>query len=44
MVLFGGSKVPELMRGLGQGMREFKSAVREDDDRLTPPGTGRTET
>jgi sec-independent protein translocase protein TatA len=26
LVLFGGRKIPEIMRGLGQGMREFKSA------------------
>ena len=26
LILFGGRKIPEIMRGLGQGMREFKSA------------------
>ena len=26
LVLFGGKKIPELMRGLGQGIREFNSA------------------
>jgi sec-independent protein translocase protein TatA len=26
LVLFGGKKIPELMRGLGQGVREFNSA------------------
>lgn len=26
LVLFGGRKIPELMRGLGQGMREFNDA------------------
>jgi len=26
LLLFGGKKIPELMRGLGQGMREFKKA------------------
>ena len=26
LVLFGGKKIPEVMRGLGQGMREFKDA------------------
>ncbi len=26
LVLFGGRKIPELMRGLGRGMREFKDA------------------
>jgi sec-independent protein translocase protein TatA len=31
VLLFGGRKIPELMRGLGQGMKEFKKAAREDD-------------
>ena len=26
LLLFGGRKIPELMRGLGQGMKEFKDA------------------
>jgi sec-independent protein translocase protein TatA len=26
LLLFGGKKIPELMKGLGQGMREFKNA------------------
>ena len=26
VLLFGGKKIPELMRGLGQGMKEFKDA------------------
>ena len=32
LLLFGGRKIPELMRGLGQGMKEFKKASRVDDD------------
>ncbi len=32
LLLFGGRKIPELMRGLGSGIREFKKATREDDD------------
>ncbi len=31
LLLFGGRKIPELMKGLGQGMREFKKASRNDD-------------
>lgn len=31
LLLFGGKKIPELMRGLGQGMKEFKNASKEDD-------------
>ena len=29
VLLFGGRKIPELMKGLGQGMREFKKAKDE---------------
>jgi len=29
LVLFGGKKLPEIMRGLGQGMREFRRATTE---------------
>ena len=29
VLLFGGRKIPELMKGLGQGMREFKKAKEE---------------
>lgn len=32
LVLFGGTKIPEMMRGLGQGMKEFKKATRDEDD------------
>ena len=31
LLLFGGKKIPELMRGLGQGMKEFKNASKNDD-------------
>jgi sec-independent protein translocase protein TatA len=31
LLLFGGKKIPELMRGLGQGTREFKEGLRGDD-------------
>ena len=31
LLLFGGKKIPELMKGLGQGMKEFKKATKEDD-------------
>jgi sec-independent protein translocase protein TatA len=35
LLLFGGRKIPELMRGLGGGIKEFKSAVKEDEDPST---------
>jgi sec-independent protein translocase protein TatA len=31
-LLFGGKKIPELMRGIGQGVKEFKKASTVDDD------------
>ena len=31
ILLFGGQKIPELMRGVGSGMKEFKDAVKEED-------------
>ena len=31
LLLFGGRKIPELMRGLGSGIKEFKDASREDE-------------
>ena len=32
LLLFGGRKIPELMRGLGSGIKEFKDASKDDDD------------
>jgi sec-independent protein translocase protein TatA len=32
VLLFGGRKIPELMKGIGQGMKEFKKASRVDDE------------
>ena len=32
LLMFGGKKIPELMKGLGKGMKEFKQATKEDDD------------
>ncbi len=29
LVLFGAKKIPEMMRGMGQGVKEFKKAARE---------------
>ena len=31
LLLFGGRKIPELMKGLGKGMKEFKAATKDDD-------------
>jgi sec-independent protein translocase protein TatA len=32
VLLFGGKKIPELMKGIGEGMKEFKKASRLDDE------------
>ena len=31
LIFFGGRKIPELMKGLGKGMKEFKNATAEED-------------
>jgi len=31
LLLFGGKKIPELMRGLGSGIKEFKDASKDDE-------------
>lgn len=35
LVLFGGKKIPELMKGLGNGVKEYKNAVNSVDKDLT---------
>jgi sec-independent protein translocase protein TatA len=43
-LLFGGKKIPELMRGIGEGMREFKKAsTLEDEPKKKEPETKETE-
>ena len=32
LLLFGGRKIPELMRGLGRGVKEFKDATQNDSE------------
>lgn len=31
LLLFGGQKIPELMGGIGKGMKEFKKAIKDED-------------
>jgi len=32
LLMFGGTKIPELMKGLGKGIKEFKNASKADDE------------
>lgn len=32
LLLFGGKKIPELMKGLGGGIKEFKKATKEEEE------------
>ena len=40
LLLFGGKKIPELMKGLGSGIKEFKNAAKDDH----PSNTKKEET
>jgi sec-independent protein translocase protein TatA len=31
LLLFGGKKIPELMRGIGKGVKSFKDGIKEED-------------
>ncbi len=37
LLLFGGRKIPELMRGLGKGVKSFKQGMSEVEDELKKP-------
>ncbi len=39
LLLFGGRKIPELMRGLGSGIKEFKDATKEEKQEKTSHAT-----
>jgi sec-independent protein translocase protein TatA len=32
LLMFGGRKIPELMKGLGKGMKEFKKATKDEEE------------
>lgn len=37
LLLFGGKKIPELMKGLGKGVRSFKKGMNEIEDEIKRP-------
>jgi len=36
LLLFGGKKIPELMKGMGKGVKEFKDGMKGDEKSATP--------
>lgn len=44
LLLFGGKKIPELMRGLGSGIKEFKDATKDDSGATSNPKKNDTDT
>ena len=39
LLLFGGKKIPELMKGLGSGIKEFNKGVKDDDSKKNDPSS-----
>ena len=37
LLFFGGKKIPELMGGIGKGMKEFKKAIKEEEPQKEEP-------
>jgi sec-independent protein translocase protein TatA len=37
VLLFGGKKIPELAKGLGEGIRNFKTSLKGDDEKPARP-------
>lgn len=33
LLLFGGKKIPEMMGGIGKGMKEFKKSIKDEDEK-----------
>ena len=43
LVLFGAKKIPEMMQGLGRGIREFKKASRDIEEEIKTPAGDKSE-
>lgn len=37
LLIFGGKKIPELMKGIGKGVKSFKEGMNEGDDEKSNP-------
>lgn len=44
LLLFGGKKIPELMKGLGKGVKSFKEGVKEVEKEIDEAGNDKPET
>ena len=38
LLLFGGKKIPELMKGMGKGIKNFKEGMKGMEDEINQPG------
>jgi sec-independent protein translocase protein TatA len=38
LLIFGANRVPQLMRGIGKGVKEFKDATKEPDEKIKQSG------
>jgi sec-independent protein translocase protein TatA len=43
ILLFGSSKIPQLARGMGEGIREFKKSIGGEEETATKPTTAAEE-
>jgi len=39
LIFFGGRRIPDVMRGLGEGIRNFKEGMRDQPSQTTPPAS-----
>ncbi len=42
LILFGGAKLPQMMKGMGEGMKEFRKATRDNDEDVAKENTKKT--
>jgi sec-independent protein translocase protein TatA len=43
LLLFGGRKIPELMKGLGKGVKSFKDGMKDMEDEINTPSPKKEE-